>query len=132
LEGNDLSPFVGDPERLIDAIDRFVESQRAEQVEFDRVLTTVLFTDLVGSTERAAAMGDTAWKQLLERHNQVVRAILGRYRGVEVSTAGDGFFATFDGPARAVRCAQALVSAVQPLGLELRAGLHTGEVELID
>ena len=74
-------------------------------------------------------MGDRPWKQLLERHHQVVRAMLGRYRGVEVSTAGDGFFATFDGPARAVRCAQAIVSSVPPLGIEIRAGVHTGEIE---
>ena len=118
-----------DPRPLVEAISAFVESHRVEQADFDRVLATVLFTDIVGSTERAAEMGDRPWKELLERHHQVVRAMLGRYRGVEVATAGDGFFATFDGPARAVRCAQAIVSAVRPLGIEIRAGVHTGEIE---
>ncbi|MDQ4107747.1 MAG: adenylate/guanylate cyclase domain-containing protein, partial [Actinomycetota bacterium] len=104
----------------------------AEQAEIDRVLATVLFTDIVGSTEKAASLPGDQWKTLLERHHQVVRALLGRYRGREVDTAGDGFLATFDGPARAVRCAQAIVNAVKPLGLEIRAGLHTGEAEIID
>jgi class 3 adenylate cyclase len=92
----------------------------------------VLFTDLVGSTERAAQLGDRAWKSLVERHHATIRAMIGRYRGAEVDTAGDGFFATFDGPARAVRCAKAIVEAVQPLGVAVRTGVHTGEVELID
>jgi class 3 adenylate cyclase len=96
------------------------------------VLATVLFTDIVGSTAKAAALGDTAWKDSLERHHAVVRALIGRYRGAEIDTTGDGFLATFDGPARGVRCAQAIVEAVKPLGLEIRAGLHTGEVETID
>jgi class 3 adenylate cyclase len=100
-------------------------------VEFDRVLATVLFTDIVGSTERATAIGDRAWSELLERHHQIVRVMLGRYRGAEVDTAGDGFFATFDGPGRAVRCAQAIVAAMQPLDIEVRAGLHTGEIERV-
>jgi class 3 adenylate cyclase len=104
----------------------------AEEAAFERVLTTVLFTDLVGSTERAAQLGDHAWKSLVERHHATIRAMIGRYRGTEVDTAGDGFFATFDGPARAVRCAKAIVEAVQALGLAVRAGVHTGEVELID
>ena len=125
----DLSPMVGDPSALIDAMTRFVDRLQADQARFDRVLATVLFTDIVGSTERAAEIGDHRWRALLERHHQVVRAMLGRYRGVEVSTAGDGFFATFDGPARAVRCAQTIVSAVRPLGFEIRAGVHTGEIE---
>jgi class 3 adenylate cyclase/pimeloyl-ACP methyl ester carboxylesterase len=111
-------------------IDRFLTSLRAEDAQFDRVLATVLFTDVVGSTAKSAQMGDTAWKGLLDRHHQVVRAMLGRYRGTEVSTAGDGFLATFDGPARGVRCAQAIAGAVQSLGLEIRAGLHAGEIEL--
>ncbi len=104
----------------------------AEEASFDRVLATVLFTDIVGSTEKAAALGDTAWKELLERHHAVVRAMIGRYRGAEIDTTGDGFLATFDGPARGVRCAQAIIEALKPLGLEVRAGLHTGEVETID
>jgi pimeloyl-ACP methyl ester carboxylesterase/class 3 adenylate cyclase len=127
--GGDMGPYIADPHLLIEPISRFVESHRAEQQDFDRVLATVLFTDIVGSTEQAAQMGDREWKHLLERHHQVVRAMLGRYRGMEVSTAGDGFFTTFDGPARAVRCAQATVAAVKPLGIEIRAGVHTGEIE---
>nr|MDP9277777.1 hypothetical protein [Actinomycetota bacterium] len=111
-------------------LERFVSSIREEESVFDRSLATVLFTDIVGSTERAVALGDRPWHELLERHHATVRAMLARYRGREVDTAGDGFFATFDGPARAIRCASAIVEAVQTLGLEIRAGLHTGEVEL--
>ena len=96
------------------------------------MLATVLFTDLVGSTERAAALGDSGWRELVERHHTVIRGLLGRYRGVEVDTAGDGFFATFDGFARAVRCGQAIIEAVRPLGIDVRAGVHTGEVETIN
>jgi class 3 adenylate cyclase len=102
------------------------------EAEFERSLATVMFTDIVGSTRVAAGLGDRAWGALLERHHAFARAMLGRYRGVEVDTAGDGFFATFDGPARAVRCAQAIVDAVRPLDIEIRAGVHTGEVETID
>ena len=98
----------------------------------DSVLTTVLFTDIVGSTERAAELGDRAWRDLLARHHASVRRELARFRGEELDTAGDGFFATFDGPARAIRCAQAIVAHVGELGLDLRAGLHTGECELHD
>ena len=98
----------------------------------DTVLATVLFTDIVGSTEQQAALGDRVWKGLAERHHQVVRAALDRWRGVERDTAGDGFFATFDGPARAVRCAQDIVRTVPALGLEIRAGVHTGECEALD
>src|SRR6185369_4261466 len=92
----------------------------------------VLFTDIVGSTERAAEIGDSAWRDVVQRHHAVVRALLGRYRGQEVDTAGDGFFATFDGPARAIRCARAITEAIRPLGLQVRCGVHTGEVETID
>jgi class 3 adenylate cyclase len=88
----------------------------------------VLFTDIVGSTEKASAAGDLAWGELVERHHAVVRAMLGRYRGVEQDVAGDGFFATFEGPARGVKCATAIANAVRPLDIEVRAGLHTGEV----
>jgi class 3 adenylate cyclase len=98
----------------------------------DSVLTTVLFTDIVGSTERAAELGDRAWRDLLARHHAAVRRELARFRGHEVDTAGDGFFATFDGPARAIRCAQTILTGVGELGLGLRAGLHTGECELHD
>jgi class 3 adenylate cyclase len=96
------------------------------------VLATVLFTDIVGSTEKAAELGDRRWRALLEEHHATVRRLLARYRGAEVDTAGDGFFAVFDGPARAIRCAQAIREAVARLGLEVRAGLHTGECETID
>jgi class 3 adenylate cyclase len=94
------------------------------------VLATVLFTDIVGSTQLAVRLGDTAWKELLAAHHERTRAELARHRGREIDTAGDGFFATFDGPARAVRCAQAIGEAVRPLGIQIRAGCHTGEIEL--
>jgi class 3 adenylate cyclase len=116
----------------LDEIDRFVAGIRGQEAEFDRVLGTVLFTDVVGSTERAVELGDRAWREVVERHHATVRALLARYRGVEMDTAGDGFFATFDGPARAVRCAEAIVGAVRSLGLEVRAGVHTGEIQTID
>ena len=112
-------------------IERFVSSVRDEEAVLDRVLATVLFTDIVGATEAAARLGDRGWRELVERHHATVRAMLGRYRGTEIDTAGDGFFATFDGPARAVKCARAVVAAMQPLGIEVRAGVHTGEVETI-
>ncbi len=132
LPGRDSFYFAGNMDDLLNAAERFVQSIRAEETEINRVLATVLFTDIVGSTEKAAAMGDGAWKALLERHHETVRALIGRYRGAEIDTAGDGFLATFDGPARGVRCAQAIAEAMRTLGLEVRAGLHTGEVETID
>ena len=100
-------------------------------VSVDSVLATILFTDIVGSTSRQAAMGDLAWKQLLGRHNEVVRASLRRWAGTERETTGDGFFATFDGPARAIRCATEVAAAVRSLGIEIRAGVHIGEVEIV-
>jgi class 3 adenylate cyclase len=132
LPGKEWMPYAGNIDPLMHEIEHFVRSVSAEEASFDRVLATVLFTDIVGSTAKAAALGDTAWKDSLERHHAVVRALIGRYRGAEIDTTGDGFLATFDGPARGVRCAQAIVEAVKPLGLEIRAGLHTGEVETID
>src|SRR6185503_576435 len=120
----------GDSETVVAEVDRFLATVRGEEAEFDRVLATVLFTDIVGSTERAAEMGDRAWGDLLQRHHATVRAMIGRYRGKEVDTAGDGFLATFDGPARAVRCALAVSDAVRSLDIEVRAGVHTGEIEL--
>ncbi len=112
-------------------IRRFAGVQRAP-VELDTILSTVLFTDIVGSTEKQASLGDHGWKGLVERHHAVVRDALGRWRGKENDTAGDGFYATFDGPARAIRCAQEVGARVRDLGIEIRAGVHTGECELID
>ena len=132
LPGSNHAYMSPDQDQLLDQVERFVKGLRAEEAEFDRVLATVLFTDIVGSTERAAGLGDSAWRDLVERHHAAVRTMLARYRGVEVDTAGDGFFASFDGPARAVRCAQAIVEAVRSLGLEVRTGVHTGEVSTIN
>jgi class 3 adenylate cyclase len=132
LPGTEHAPFAGDAGRVLRELHRFLSAVHNEEATFDRVLATVMFTDLVGSTERAAALGDRAWRELLERHHAVTRGLLARYRGTEVNTAGDGFFATFDGPARAVRCARAIIDAVHALGLDVRAGVHTGEVETID
>lgn len=126
------APFWESSKAVLDAVEGFAAKIRAEVEEFDRVLATVLFTDVVGSTERATELGDRGWKELLERHHATVRAMLARYRGVEVDTAGDGFFATFDGPARAIRCAEAIVHALGPLGLSIRSGVHAGEVGRID
>jgi class 3 adenylate cyclase len=123
---------VGAQDDILDPIERFVTELEELEAGLDRVLATVLFTDIVGSTEVAADLGDRRWKELLEEHHRRVRGQLARFRGTEVDTAGDGFFATFDGPARAVRCARAIVDAVAPLGVEVRAGVHTGEVETID
>jgi class 3 adenylate cyclase len=123
--------WVRDPEPIVSAVENFIASVAHEEAALDRVLATVLFTDVVGSTERACELGDRAWTELLERHHQTVRALLARYRGAEVKTTGDGFLATFDGPARAVKCAQGICEAVKPLGLEVRAGCHTGEIELL-
>ncbi len=130
LPGGDHVPWF-DPERTLAEIREFLTGRR-EAAAHDRVLATVLFTDVVGSTARAAELGDRRWSDLLEQHHASVRRELARFDGQEVDTAGDGFFATFDGPARAIRCAEAIVDAVRPLGLEVRAGLHTGEVELAD
>ena len=132
LGGRDLSLWVGDQAEVLGAIDTFLGEVRREEAELERVLATVLFTDIVGSTEKLAALGNTGWRDLVERHHAHVRALLERYKGSEVDTAGDGFFATFDGPARAIRCAQAIVEQLKQLGIEVRAGLHTGECEVID
>jgi class 3 adenylate cyclase len=128
LPGNDHLPWEGDREGLLDEIERFLSGIR-EDVEPDRVLATLLFTDLVGSTAKAAELGDRAWQDLLTKHHRLVRAQLARFRGREVDMAGDGVFATFDGPARAVRCASAIADGLKALGLDVRAGVHTGEIE---
>jgi class 3 adenylate cyclase len=110
---------------------RFAGVER-KPVEFDTILSTVLFTDIVGSTAKQASLGDHGWKRLVERHHALVRDSLERWHGVENDTAGDGFYATFDGPARAIRCAKEVAGRVRDLGIEIRAGVHTGECELID
>lgn len=129
LPGVDHAPLAGDYERLLDEIEEFLTGSRHE-VEPDRVLATVLFTDIVDSTRRAAELGDRGWRSLLDRHDEAVRQQFARFRGREVKNLGDGFLATFDGPARAVRCAAAIAQGVQPLGIAVRSGLHTGEIEL--
>jgi pimeloyl-ACP methyl ester carboxylesterase len=118
-----------DPDEIIDAVEEFVTGTVAPP-PVDRVLTTVLFTDIVDSTGRAATLGDTAWRRLLDRHDALVRRHLRRCRGREITTTGDGFLATFDGPARAIRCALDVAAGVQALGIQVRCGVHTGEVTL--
>jgi class 3 adenylate cyclase len=130
LRGAHGVAWMGDLDALNEAVRGVLASVRHEQAAFDRVLATVLFTDIVDSTSQSAAMGDRAWSEVQGAHDQVVRALLARFRGREIRRMGDGFLATFDGPGRAVRCAQALTEAVRPLGIEIRAGLHTGEIEL--
>jgi class 3 adenylate cyclase len=110
----------------------FLKAIRTDEASFERVLATVLFTDIVGSTQMAAELGGQRWSEVLQQHNAIIRALLFRYRGAEVDTAGDGFLATFDGPARAIRCAKAIVEGVRALGIQVRAGLHTGECETVD
>jgi pimeloyl-ACP methyl ester carboxylesterase len=129
--GDDHFFWIGDQNSLLDEVERFVAESREQETELKRFLATVLFTDIVGSTERATELGDWRWKELLEAHNARVRGQLARYRGREIGTAGDGFLATFDGPARAIRCATAIRESVRDLGIEVRAGMHTGECELI-
>jgi class 3 adenylate cyclase/pimeloyl-ACP methyl ester carboxylesterase len=129
LPGEDyIGIFLDDPAREIEAFLRDLPAHGEPQ----RVLTTVLFTDLVGSTERLATVGDAGWRDLVGRHHELVRRTLNRYRGTEIDTAGDGFYATFDGPARAIRCARAIEAEITDLGIAARAGVHTGECEIID
>jgi pimeloyl-ACP methyl ester carboxylesterase len=129
LPGRDHVPWVGNQDEVLDEIEEFLTGVRPAP-EPDRILATVLFTDIAGSTARAAELGDQRWRELLDLHHSAVRRELDRFRGKEVDTAGDGFLATFDGPARAVRCAWAMRAAVDSLGLAVRAGLHTGEIEV--
>ncbi len=130
LAGEDHLWWVGDTEAIVNEIEEFVTGTRSVKTD-DRVLATVLFLDIVGSTECAVALGDAGWHTVLDGYYATVRKELTRYRGKEIDTAGDGFFATFDGPARAIRCACAIRDAVKALGIEVRSGLHTGECELI-
>jgi class 3 adenylate cyclase len=136
LDCNSHIPAEADVPMIVDPVRPFLQRAWANRVEEadepERVLATVLFTDIVGSSEHAATLGDSVWRQKLEQHHELVRRQLLRYRGVEIDTAGDGFFASFDGPARAIRCASAITSGVRELGLDVRAGLHTGECELVD
>jgi class 3 adenylate cyclase len=135
MPGRDIGPSFGDPDRVLAELEAFladvVEGKHWE-AEPERVLATVLFTDIAGATERATGLGDRAWRELLEKHHETVRSQLKRFRGKEMDTAGDGFFATFDGPARAIQSACAIRESLRELGLDVRAGLHTGECELID
>jgi class 3 adenylate cyclase len=127
LEGVDHFPSVGDIASITGEVEEFLTGPRHETPP-DRVLATVMFTDIVDSTAQGAALGDKAWAKVRTQHDQIVRSSLVRFRGREIKTMGDGFLATFDGPARGVRCAAAIAAQVQPLGVEIRAGLHTGEV----
>jgi class 3 adenylate cyclase len=129
LPGSDFLFFTEGADEIVDHIEEFITGVRPVR-EPDRALATVLFTDIVGSTEHATRLGDKKWTDLLNRHDDLVSRELERHRGRKVNPTGDGILATFDGPARAVRCAQAICEAVRPLGIEVRAGLHTGEVEL--
>jgi class 3 adenylate cyclase len=131
LPGEDHLWWFGDQDAIVDEVEEFLTGARSAP-EPDRVLATVMFTDIVSSTQRAAELGDSRWRELLARHEAVVRRELGRHRGREVNTTGDGFLATFDGPARGIRCATAIAQAVRPLGIEVRAGLHTGELEVMN
>jgi len=130
LAGEDHLPFAGELDPILEEVEEFLLGSRGA-AESERALATILFTDIVGSTERAAELGDRGWRTLLERHDAAVRHQLSLHRGREVKTMGDGFLATFDGPARAIRCARAVQDEVAGLGIEVRAGIHTGEVELI-
>ena len=130
LPGIDHIPFYGDADGYAEEIEEFLTGARQAPIS-DRILTTVMFTDIVGSTERAAALGDARWRELISRHDELTRAELDRHRGREVKTMGDGFLATFDGPARGIRCARAIADKMRALDIDLRAGLHTGECEVL-
>jgi class 3 adenylate cyclase len=129
LPGHDNPPYIGDVDAIVDEIEAFLTGER-HQPSLDRILSTVLFTDVVGSTQRLAELGDARWADLLARHDDLARREIERHRGRYIDSTGDGLLATFDGPARAVRCAQALGAALGELGLDIRAGCHTGEIEL--
>ncbi len=131
LPGRGSLLWSGDQDALLREIEHFVTGSRPAP-RHDRVLATMLFTDIVGSTDRAAEIGDARWRELLAEHDQLVRRALDRFEGREVKTTGDGFLATFDGPARAIRCAQAIHEFLRAIGVDVRAGLHTGEIDLVD
>ena len=135
LPGRDHATWAN-PDEIVREVERFINGVRDrgewEPIDTDRVLATVLFTDIVGSTAKAAELGDARWRRVINEHHGIVRRLLVRFRGTELDTAGDGFFASFDGPARAIRCACAITESVRPLGLEVRAGLHCGECERVD
>ena len=128
--GTDNYPWSGDVEAWFPTFEEFLTGERPAP-DADRVLSTVLFTDIVGSTQHAAELGDRRWRGLLDDHNALIRDEIARARGNAVKSTGDGFLATFDGPARAVRCAQAVATRIRSLGVEIRAGVHTGECEMI-
>jgi class 3 adenylate cyclase len=129
LPGDDHMSISGDTDAVLREMEGFIETLRDDEQDIDRVLATLLFTDIVGSTRTAVALGDRRWSHLLESHHARVRALLGRHRGRLIDTAGDGVLAAFDGPARAIRCAKAIVGDARDLGIEVRAGVHTGECE---
>jgi class 3 adenylate cyclase len=129
LPGADHFPWAGDADAIVEEVRAFLTGARVAE-EADRVLATVMFTDVVGSTDRAASLGDRRWTELLDAHDHAVRRELEAFRGREIKTTGDGFLATFDGPARGIRCARAIRSAATELDLDVRVGLHTGEIEL--
>jgi class 3 adenylate cyclase len=128
MPGQDMSIF-SQPDVVFEEVAEFLTGTRPRH-DVDRVLASVLFTDIVGSTERAASLGDQRWRTLLDRHDAAVREQLRIFRGREVNTTGDGFVASFDGPARAIRCGQAIINSTDALGIDLRMGLHTGECEV--
>jgi class 3 adenylate cyclase len=130
LPGTDHLGWVGDQDSILSEIEQFLLGSHLGP-EPERALATVLFTDIVGSTEKAAELGDRRWRDLLERHDAIVRRQLEAHRGREIKTMGDGFLATFDGPARAIRCAAAVRDELAAIGLDIRVGIHTGEVELV-
>ena len=121
--------WTGNQDDVLDEVEEFLTGTRAAP-DPDRVLATILFTDIVGSTQRAAELGDSRWRALLDAHDALVRGELGRFRGKEIKSTGDGFIASFDGPVRAIHCAQAIVDGTHALGIDVRAGLHTGECEI--
>jgi len=131
LPGKEYNPSFGDQDALFGEIEEFLTGARSRS-DVDRVLATVLFTDIIDSTRRAVELGDQKWRELLESHHTLIRDELKRFRGREIDTAGDGFFAVFDGPARAIRAAVAIIDRLLKLGIRVRAGIHTGECDVMD